>query len=195
MQLLFFCDSLVESVDNYKMSWDGSGYRQRTLPVLDSAKVITIAEARKRISDRWTVLYAPRNPPSSAVNCIPAVEEGTAAGQESSAAKLNHPHPGGKSMAIALPGSEDARGGGGTTTDGAGDLKPAAPRRSTAGRLERALGQLNSEQLLTLWSELMGPAVGVARGLQWLDQQLTQYYTTDDDDNSIVASSGKKGWC
>ncbi|KAF4681785.1 hypothetical protein FOZ60_011567 [Perkinsus olseni] len=38
----------------------------------------------------------------------------------------------------------------------------------------------------------MGPAVEVARGLQWLDQQLTQYYTPDDDDNSIVASSGKK---
>ncbi|KAF4759223.1 hypothetical protein FOZ63_021507, partial [Perkinsus olseni] len=70
---------------------------------------------------------------------------------------------------------------------------PATSRRSTTGRLERALGQLNSEQLLTLWSELMGAAVEVARGLQWLDQQLTQYYTPDDDDNSIVASSGKKG--
>ncbi|KAF4748637.1 hypothetical protein FOZ63_011974, partial [Perkinsus olseni] len=105
---------------------NGSGYRQRTPPLLDSAKVITIAEARKRISDRWTVLHAPRNPPSSAVNCIPAVEEGTADGQESSAAKLSHPHPGGKSMAIALSGSEDVRGGGGTTTDGAGDLSDRA---------------------------------------------------------------------
>ncbi|KAF4700754.1 hypothetical protein FOZ62_006653, partial [Perkinsus olseni] len=87
--------------------------------------------------------------------------------------------------------SEDARGGGGTTTDGAGDLKPATSRRSTTGRLERALGQLNSEQLLTLWSELMGAAVEVARGLQWLDQQLTQYYTPDDD--NVAASKDKDG--
>ncbi|EER08760.1 hypothetical protein Pmar_PMAR028986, partial [Perkinsus marinus ATCC 50983] len=88
-----------------------------------------------------------------------------------------------QAAANGVTSSEDARGGeGGTTTDGAVNLKPPSAHRSTTGRLERALGRLSSEQLLTLWSELLGAAVEVARGLQWLDEQLYQYYTSDNDD-------------
>ncbi|KAF4682561.1 hypothetical protein FOZ60_010404 [Perkinsus olseni] len=98
-------------------------------------------------------------------------------------------------MAVALSGSEDARGGGGTTTDGAGDLTCHFPTlhywAAGEGLGAQGLGQLNSERLLTLWGELIGAAVEVARGLQWLDEQLTQYYTPDDD--NVAASKDKDG--
>ncbi|KAF4711691.1 Vacuolar protein sorting-associated protein 54, variant 2, partial [Perkinsus olseni] len=166
--------------------------------VLDSSK-ITIPEARQNLADRLSrekVLEAMsrRHLLSSTIQTDLRDTLLTRArrlvkkiAQLSSARLIQES----RAAVNGVSSSEDARGGGGTTTDGAGDLKPATSRRSTTGRLERALGQLNSEQLLTLWSELMGAAVEVARGLQWLDQQLTQYYTPDDD--NVAASKDRDG--
>ncbi|KAF4723917.1 Vacuolar protein sorting-associated protein 54, partial [Perkinsus olseni] len=166
--------------------------------VLDSSK-ITIPEARQNLADRLSrekVLEAMsrRHLLSSTIQTDLRDTLLTRArrlvkkiAQLSSARLIQES----RASVNGVSSSEDARGGGGTTTDGAGDLKPATSRRSTTGRLERALGQLNSEQLLTLWSELIGAAVEVARGLQWLDQQLTQYYTPDDD--NVAASKDKDG--